>query len=252
MSSPERSGQWRRNRNILAVLAAAVVGLSVAVWVTSPEVKPAGATAELKAGILDPGPVEAGPARSAGPAPSSSSSTPTSSTVPVSTEVSGTVSAESTTSTAPSSTTRVKPTTSKPKPSSASNPPSGDAAFEAEVAGLVDAERRKNGCAALKPDERLAKAARGHSADMAKNNYFSHNSQDGRSPSDRARAQGYPSGAGENIAAGQADPEAVMKSWMDSPGHRANILNCGYKSLGVGVARGGSYRIYWTQNFGLS
>jgi uncharacterized protein YkwD len=55
---------------------------------------------------------------------------------------------------------------------------------------------------------------------------------------------------GENIAAGQTSAAAVMDAWMNSPGHRANILNCGYREIGVGLYRGGSMRFYWTQNFG--
>ncbi|MFJ6671512.1 CAP domain-containing protein [Actinosynnema sp. NPDC091369] len=121
---------------------------------------------------------------------------------------------------------------------------------EAKVVELTNAERAANGCPALTADDRLAAAARAHSADMAANNYFDHVSQDGRSFVDRVKAAGYPSPGAENIAAGQRTAEAVVKGWMDSPGHRANILNCKLKALGVGMARGGSYGIYWTQNFG--
>jgi uncharacterized protein YkwD len=88
---------------------------------------------------------------------------------------------------------------------------------------------------------------------MAVHGYFAHNSQDGRSPFDRMRAAGYRGGLmGENIAAGQPTPAAVMDAWMHSPGHRANILNCGYKVIGIGVftLAGSPYRIYWTQDFG--
>ena len=121
---------------------------------------------------------------------------------------------------------------------------------EAKAFELTNAERAANGCPALAADDRLAAAARAHSADMAAQDYFDHVSQDGRSFVDRVKAAGYPAPGAENIAAGQRTAEAVIKGWMDSPGHRANILNCKLKTLGVGMARGGSYGIYWTQNFG--
>ncbi|MEU4761613.1 CAP domain-containing protein [Actinosynnema sp. NPDC023794] len=121
---------------------------------------------------------------------------------------------------------------------------------EAKAFELTNAERAANGCPVLAADDRLAAAARAHSADMAAQDYFDHVSQDGRSFVDRVKAAGYAAPGAENIAAGQRTAEAVIKGWMDSPGHRANILNCKLKTLGVGMARGGSYGIYWTQNFG--
>ncbi|WP_440898891.1 CAP domain-containing protein [Actinosynnema sp.] len=121
---------------------------------------------------------------------------------------------------------------------------------EEKVVALTNEQRKANNCPAVTADARLGKAARAHSADMAAQNYFSHVSKDGRSFVDRIKAAGHPSPGAENIAAGQRTPEDVMKSWMDSEGHRANILNCGLKTLGVGMAKGGSYGIYWTQNFG--
>jgi uncharacterized protein YkwD len=121
----------------------------------------------------------------------------------------------------------------------------------AQVLTLVNAERARAGCGALATSSALQTAAQGHSADMAANDYFSHTSQDGRTFSDRIRAAGYTGGAiAENIAAGQATASAVMTSWMNSPGHRANILNCAYRYLGVGYAKGGTYGTYWTQDFG--
>ncbi len=121
---------------------------------------------------------------------------------------------------------------------------------EAAVFNLTNAERAANGCPALAVDERLDQAARGHSADMAAQDYFDHQSKDGRTFADRIKAAGHPAPGAENIAAGQRTPEAVVKGWMASPGHRANILNCGLKTLGVGMARGGGYGTYWTQAFG--
>ena len=120
----------------------------------------------------------------------------------------------------------------------------------AEVVRLVNVARAKAGCGPVRVDSRLTTAARLHSEDMARQNYFSHTSLDGRSPWDRILAQGYRAGSAENIAAGYATPAAVMDGWMNSPGHRANILACSSKAIGVGLGRGGSYGIYWTQDFG--
>ena len=118
---------------------------------------------------------------------------------------------------------------------------------------LTNAERAKAGCGPLTVNGTLTAVAQAHSADMAAHNYFDHNSQDGRSPFDRMTAAGYRySTAAENIAAGQRTPQAVMTGWMNSPGHRANILNCALKEIGVGYATGSSstYGVYWTQDFG--
>ncbi|MCD0442717.1 CAP domain-containing protein [Glycomyces sp. A-F 0318] len=120
---------------------------------------------------------------------------------------------------------------------------------ESAVLDLVNDYRADNGCGSLDRDGRLDAAALLHAEDMAVNDYFSHTSQDGRSPTDRANEQGYDGGVGENIAYGYPDAEAVMEGWMNSEGHRANILNCGYSVIGVGAYdRDGT--IYWVQNFG--
>jgi len=126
----------------------------------------------------------------------------------------------------------------------------GPAGPRGEVLTLTNAERTKAGCPALVEDGRLANAAGAHSADMAAQKYFSHTSKDGSKLADRVNRAGYRwSALGENIAKGQQTPAAVVKAWMDSPGHRANILNCRYKNLGVGLAFDGRSPI-WTQNFG--
>ncbi|WP_076263589.1 CAP domain-containing protein [Intrasporangium flavum] len=123
--------------------------------------------------------------------------------------------------------------------------------YAQQVVTLVNAQRAKVGCRALRVDVRLQRAAFAHSVDMAKRRYFSHTSLDGRTFVDRIRAQGYTGRRlGENIAAGYRTPIAVMSAWMKSPGHRANILDCRYTAIGVGVATGGPYGIYWTQDFG--
>ena len=89
---------------------------------------------------------------------------------------------------------------------------------------------------------------------MALKNYFEHESLDGREVADRAKSQGYDfQTVGENIAVGQRDVAEVMQGWMNSPGHRENILRPQFTHLGSGVATGdfkGQESIYWTQNFG--
>jgi len=121
---------------------------------------------------------------------------------------------------------------------------------EGAVLALVNQERAKAGCKALTMDSRLTAAARGHSADMAAKNYFDHTSQDGTAFADRIKRAGYQwSTAGENIAKGQKDAASVMTSWMNSPGHRANILNCAYKNIGIGLAYDAKRTPYWTQDF---
>ncbi|GAA3123627.1 hypothetical protein GCM10010466_13130 [Planomonospora alba] len=124
-------------------------------------------------------------------------------------------------------------------------------AEENEVVRLTNAQRQRGGCRALTHDPYLRKAAYGHSRDMAVNNYFSHTSKDGRTVIDRIRAAGF-TGArrwAENIAWGQQTPSAVVNAWMNSSGHRANIMNCAYTHIGVGMAKNSSGRPYWTQNF---
>jgi uncharacterized protein YkwD len=86
---------------------------------------------------------------------------------------------------------------------------------------------------------------------MAARDYFDHNSPDGKTPWDRIEAAGYDAPAAENIARGQPTPQAVVDAWMNSEGHRANILNCKIKAIGVGVhlGEGGPW---WTQDFGYN
>jgi uncharacterized protein YkwD len=123
-----------------------------------------------------------------------------------------------------------------------------DPGVEEQVLALVNAARADEGCGALVADEGLAAVARAHSADMRDRDYFGHVDRAGLDPFDRAEAAGVDARA-ENIAMGQPDAEAVMDSWMDSSGHRANILDCSLTSLGVGVAEG-SGGPWWTQLLG--
>ncbi|GGT40315.1 hypothetical protein GCM10010271_50450 [Streptomyces kurssanovii] len=114
---------------------------------------------------------------------------------------------------------------------------------------MVNQERAKVGCSPMKASGTLSDLARAHSKDMAARGFFDHTNPDGETPWDRAEQAGVSDLGGENIARGQADAEAVMNSWMNSEGHRANILNCDFTTLGIGVhmADGGPW---WTQNFG--
>ena len=113
---------------------------------------------------------------------------------------------------------------------------------------LTNAQRAAAGCGALVADPALAAVARAHSADMRDRHFFSHTNPDGLDPFDRAAAAGL-SARAENIAYGQPDPAAVMDAWMNSAGHRANILDCSLTRLGVGVAEGAGGP-WWTQLFG--
>ncbi|MFF7779537.1 CAP domain-containing protein [Streptomyces tanashiensis] len=122
-------------------------------------------------------------------------------------------------------------------------------AAEAEVLRLVNAERAKVGCTPVRADARLASLAGAFSADMAARGFFDHTDPDGDTPWARAEQAGVTGMGGENIARGQVDAAAVMASWMNSDGHRANILNCDFTTLGVGVAFGDGGP-WWTQDFG--
>jgi uncharacterized protein YkwD len=126
------------------------------------------------------------------------------------------------------------------------------AQYEAEVVKLTNDQRTAKGCPALRTDSRLTTAARGHSADMVAKNYFSHTGANGSNFVARSLAAGYPQrgASGENIAWGYRTPKEVVTGWMNSSGHRANILNCSSIAIGVGVAYNAKGAPYWTQNFG--
>jgi uncharacterized protein YkwD len=139
------------------------------------------------------------------------------------------------------------------RPAAGSLADAAASSVEQEVFELVNLEREIENLHQLSWDDALGAAARGHSTDMAQQNYFSHTSLDGRVFSQRITAAGYLySTCGENIAAGYSSPQTVMNGWMNSPGHRANILNSAFCDLGVGYAFGSSsnYGHYWTQDFG--
>lgn len=120
-------------------------------------------------------------------------------------------------------------------------------AYESEVVRLVNEIRVEKGLKPLSMDWQLSRVARYKSQDMRDRDYFSHSSPTYGSPFDMMKSFGisYKS-AGENIAKGYSTPRAVVDAWMNSPGHRANILNSSYTHIGVGYVQSGNY---WTQMF---
>ncbi|MFE2144753.1 CAP domain-containing protein [Streptomyces sp. NPDC059456] len=127
-----------------------------------------------------------------------------------------------------------------------------DANSESAVLALVNKERATAGCGPLTTNSKLSAAARAYSDTMARSGVMSHTGPDGSTMTSRVEAAGYTwSNLGENIARGQADADAVMDAWMHSPGHRANILNCAFKEIGIGVHKGDGGP-WWTQDFGAS
>lgn len=147
-------------------------------------------------------------------------------------------------STQPVQSAQKQTTTTAPKTTQATTSVS---AFEKKVVDLTNAERAKQGLKPLTLDVQLSKVARIKSQDMHDKNYFDHNSPTYGSPFDMMKSFGisYKS-AGENIAMGQTTPEQVVQAWMNSAGHRANILNSSYTHIGVGYVASGNY---WTQQF---
>ncbi|WET83395.1 CAP domain-containing protein [Amycolatopsis sp. QT-25] len=183
-----------------------------------------------------PAPALGGPA-SGSPAPTTSSAAPTSSSASPPSSASASAEPSAQPSEAP-----------KPTPSKAPEPPRAqDGSLAAQVVDLVNAERAEAGCSPVSNESRLTAAAQGHSDDMSARNYFSHTTPEGVTFDQRIRAAGYDKPGAENIAKGQSNAAKVMAAWMNSEGHRANILNCKLKKIGVGVNTKG---MYWTQNFG--
>lgn len=159
--------------------------------------------------------------------------------------------------TAPAATTPVatKPATQTTAPSTAATTPSNtvsssNLSYEQKVAELVNIERQKAGLSALTFDQSVSNVARTKSKDMAANNYFAHQSPTYGSAGDMLTRFGIKWSAwGENIASGQKTPEAVVTAWMNSPGHRANILSTNFSKIGVGYAVNSNGTPYWTQIF---
>jgi uncharacterized protein YkwD len=122
-----------------------------------------------------------------------------------------------------------------------------------QVITLTNQQRAAHGCGALAPDPALGRAAQNHSTDMAAHDYVGHTGSDGSDPGARIGAAGYRAGAwAENVAAGQPTAAAVVRAWMTSPEHSANILNCALTNVGVGygVNDGTPYHTFWTEDLG--
>ncbi len=122
--------------------------------------------------------------------------------------------------------------------------------MESQVVQLVNEERAKVGLKPLKENWELARVARFKSQDMIDHRYFSHQSPTYGTPFQMIKDFGLTyHAAGENIAAGQTSAQAVVTAWMNSDGHRKNILSSQFTEIGVGYVTGGSYGHYWTQMF---
>jgi serine/threonine protein kinase/uncharacterized protein YkwD len=150
----------------------------------------------------------------------------------------------------------VEPTTFSVRPAQTPTPAANNAipspdepAFETEVLQLIDDARASAGCAGLRSDAQLHTAARAHSVDMAERDYFDYNNPDGQTPEDRMFESGYDQPGDETIARGYASPEEVVAAWLDSPGHRAVLLNCDFKAIGIGILIV-SEGPWWTADFG--
>lgn len=128
--------------------------------------------------------------------------------------------------------------------------PKATLSYEKQVVNLCNGYRKQQGLSPLTMNWQLERMARIKSQDMRDHHYFSHTSPTYGSPFHMMSTFGIAyTSAGENIAAGQPSPKAVVTSWMNSPGHRANILNKSYSQIGVGYASGGQYGSYWTEEF---
>ena len=143
----------------------------------------------------------------------------------------------------PTAAAPVKPTTTAPAANSLG-------AYENQVVTLVNQERAKAGLAPLKINTKLAGVAERKAEDLRDKNYFAHNSPTYGSPFDMMKQFGITyTSAGENIAKGQKTPAEVMNGWMNSPGHKANIMNANYTEIGVGYVTDSNGTTYWVQHF---
>jgi uncharacterized protein YkwD len=168
---------------------------------------------------------------------STASSSPTSST-------------QTTTEAPPPPTTTVETTSEPPAepPATTQPPPPADASAQDQVVSLTNAARQQAGCGPLSVDGSITAAAQAHASDMAARGYFEHTNLEGVTFDQRMRNSGYSRPGAENIARGATTAKVVVDMWMNSPGHRANILNCELRTIGVGLDRNG---FYWVQDFGF-
>ncbi|ADB30398.1 SCP-like extracellular [Kribbella flavida DSM 17836] len=164
-------------------------------------------------------------------------------------------SSKPTTTTTTTTTTSTPPPTTEPTPDDPPPGGGGTNAQEREVLELTNQARRRQGCRPLQLDDSLVEAAGRHASDMVRRHYLDHTNPDGQGPGDRIQAAGFRgSGWGENIAAGYESPQRVVAAWMNSDGHRANILNCKYNRIGIGFDPGQVKSDWgsgsWVQDFG--
>jgi uncharacterized YkwD family protein len=146
----------------------------------------------------------------------------------------------------PASTQTAKPAETQ-QPAAAPAADASISSIEQQVLTLTNQERAKEGLKPLATDSALMDSARAKSSDMSNNNYFSHTSPTLGSPFDQMKAKGIQyKAAAENIAMGQRTAAEVVKGWMESPGHRANIMNGNFTHIGIGYDAQGHY---WTQQF---
>ncbi|MEU1692701.1 sigma-70 family RNA polymerase sigma factor [Streptomyces hirsutus] len=261
-SRAQNRARRRRSRNIVAVAAALLVtGGAISGWalltpdgeadkVQSASTGRPGSTASEPASP-SPSPsasaaASASASASSSPSPSASASaSPDASRKP---KPSATPSSEATRTKSAAAPVQPEKTSARPEPAPSTAPAAAPGGTQAaQVLALTNTERAAAGCSPVTLDNRLNKAAQLHSEDMSANNYFSHTGQNGSSFVDRVTAQGHPSPGAENIARGQSSAESVMEAWMNSEGHRANILNCSLTTMGVGVV---TSDWTWTQVFG--
>ncbi|MHC3453800.1 sigma-70 family RNA polymerase sigma factor [Streptomyces prasinus] len=256
-SRAQKRARKRRSRNIAAVAAALLVtGGAISGWAL---LTPDGAADKVRSAST--GAPEGTASEPSSPDPSVSSSPSGSASASPSPSASQDASRKPKPSATPSAdaprTKSAAPAPAQPEktatrpqaaPTTASAPAAAPGGGNADrVLALANTERAAAGCSPVTLDNRLNKAAQLHSEDMSANDYFSHTGQNGSSFVDRVTAQGYPSPGAENIARGQSSAASVMEAWMNSEGHRANILNCSLKTMGVGVV---TSDWTWTQVFG--
>ena len=138
----------------------------------------------------------------------------------------------------------------KPESTPEQKPSTDFSSYQQQVLDLVNAERTKRGISALTLDSNLSSVATKKSQDMVNKNYFDHTSPTYGSPFDMMKQFGISyRTAGENIAKGQKTPQEVVTAWMNSEGHRKNILNPNFTNLGIGIAKDSKGTTYWTQMF---
>ncbi|MDH6577903.1 sigma-70 family RNA polymerase sigma factor [Kitasatospora sp. MAP5-34] len=241
-----------RNRVLTAMLGTAVLTVAAAGVVMAEQEPPSAPTTRADAvavlSPVSPTPTVASPrpASPSAPAPVATTSTP-----PAAPSSAPATPSPARPSASPTARTRTQSPSSAPATTSVPVPgPAAAVGVVQQVLDLVNNQRSQAGCGPVRANSQLQAAAQGQSDDMAARHFFDHTNPDGQGPQARIEAAGYHwSTWGENIAQGQSDAAAVMDAWMHSPGHRANILNCAFTELGVGVHEG-TGGPWWTQDFG--